>query len=104
MVQPSDFTGKLDHTAMQHTIQAHSGPIQDCDFSPHHENMVATCSTDGSLKMFVIPDEGVNSQIKECDSEMQGHGKKVSCLKFNPVVDFCMASASTDQSIKVWDI
>lgn len=36
MVQPSTFSGKLDHTAMNQTIQAHSGPIQDCDFSPHH--------------------------------------------------------------------
>ena len=54
--------------------------------------------------MFVIPEEGVNSQIKECDSEMQGHGKKVSCMKWNPCVDFCIASASTDQTIKVWDV
>tara|TARA_B110000285_G_scaffold231904_1_gene301705 strand:+ start:520 stop:684 length:165 start_codon:yes stop_codon:yes gene_type:complete len=54
--------------------------------------------------MFVIPDEGLTSQLKECDSEMQGHAKKVSCFKFNPTVEFTLASASTDQSIKVWDI
>jgi len=57
---------------------------------------VATCSADASIKMWVIPDEGVNEQLKECDSEMQGHAKKVSCFKFNPTVEFCLASASTD--------
>ena len=54
--------------------------------------------------MFVIPDEGITSQIKECDSEMLGHAKKVSCFKFNPTVEFTLASASTDQSLKIWDI
>lgn len=57
---------------------------------------MATCSADASIKMWVIPDEGVNEQLKECDSEMQGHAKKVSCFKFNPTVEFCLASASTD--------
>ena len=104
MVQKSDYTGKLDHTAMNKTIQAHTGPIQDCDFSPFHSNILATCSTDGALKMFVIPDEGVTSQIKDCDSEMLGHSKKVSCFKFNPTVEFTLASASTDLSLKIWDI
>jgi hypothetical protein len=27
MVLPSDQVGKLDHTAMNHTIQCHTGPI-----------------------------------------------------------------------------
>jgi len=54
--------------------------------------------------MFVIPDEGVTSQIKDCDSEMLGHSKKVSCFKFNPTTEFTLASASTDLSLKIWDI
>jgi coronin-1B/1C/6 len=54
--------------------------------------------------MFVIPDEGVTTQIKDCDSEMLGHSKKVSCFKFNPTVEFTLASASTDLSLKIWDI
>lgn len=35
---------------------------------------------------------------------MLGHAKKVTCFKFNPTVEFTIASASSDGSIKIWDI
>jgi coronin-1B/1C/6 len=87
-------------------IGGHKGPIMDLSFSPFHENVLGTASGDGSVKVWMIPDEGLTSNLttSDCDAEMLGHTKKVMLMKWHPTAEFTIASASMDGTIKIWDV
>lgn len=85
-------------------IGGHKGPITDLDFSPFHDNILATASQDSTVKIWMIPDGGITETTSKCDADLMGHGKKVSLLKFHPTAEFLMATGSIDQSIKIWDV
>ena len=76
----------------------------DLDFSPFHENCLATASADGTLKIWMIPEGGYTKSEKSCDAELKGHTKKVQHLKFHPSSEFTMASGGMEGSVKIWDI
>ena len=40
-------------------INGHKGPIQDLMFSPFHDDCLATASTDGTVKIWMIPEGGL---------------------------------------------
>lgn len=85
-------------------INGHKGPIQDCDFSPFHDNCLATASTDGTVKIWMIPENGVTENISQCDADLRGHSKKVTLLKFHPTAEFTLATAGFEGAVKIWDI
>jgi len=85
-------------------ICGHKGPIQDLDFSPFHSNILATASSDGTCKIWMIPEGGYTKNQAECDAELKGHSKKVSLLKFHPSANFTMASCGMECAVKIWDI
>lgn len=85
-------------------IKGHAGPVVDFEFSPFNDSLLATASEDGSIKMWVIPDEGVTKDITVSDAELRGHAKKLIFTKFHPVADYTLASASADNTVRLWDV
>ena len=59
----TDFTNFTKIKATMPIIGGHKGPIQDCDFSPFHDGCLATCSTDGTVKIWMIPEEGLKGNV-----------------------------------------
>jgi coronin-1B/1C/6 len=53
-----------------------------------------------------IPDGGLKNgeQLSEDIQTLRGHKRKVGCLKFHPVVENLIATASQDYDVKVWDV
>jgi len=43
-------------------LTGHKGFVQDLQFSPFHDNLLATASVDASVKIWLIPEGGVNGQ------------------------------------------
>ena len=85
-------------------IKGHAGPVVDFEFSPFNDALLATASEDGSVKLWVIPDEGVTTDIKDADAELRGHAKKLIFTKFHPVADYTLASGSADNTVRLWDV
>jgi WD40 repeat protein len=85
-------------------IKGHSGPVVDFDFSPFNDNLLATASEDGTVKFWVIPDEGIIKDVMDCDAELRGHSKKVIFTKFHPGSDYTMATSGLDSTVRIWDI
>lgn len=85
-------------------IAGHTGAVYDLNFSPMHDSCLASCSQDGSVKMWMIPEGGVTKTITEADSDMKGHQKKVLLVKWHPTADFTLCSSSADGTVKIWDI
>jgi WD40 repeat protein len=65
---------------------------------------LATASEDGSIKFWLIPEEGVNKDITESDAELKGHARKVILAKYHPTADYTIASAGADSTMRIWDI
>jgi WD40 repeat protein len=85
-------------------IRGHAGPVVDFDFSPFNENLLATASEDGTVKFWVIPEDGITKDVKECDAELRGHSKKLIFSKFHPSADYTMATSGLDTTVRIWDI
>jgi WD40 repeat protein len=66
--------------------------------------LLATASEDATIKMWIIPEEGIVKDVTECDAELRGHSKKIIFSKFHPSADTTIASAAADMTIKIWDV
>lgn len=44
-------------------IKGHNGAIMDFDFSPFNDNLLATASEDGTVKLWVIPEDGITTEV-----------------------------------------
>lgn len=85
-------------------IKGHAGPVVDFDFSPFNDSLLVTASEDATMKMWLIPDEGITKDVSECDAELRGHSKKLQLAKFHPSADYTLASCALDSTVRIWDI
>lgn len=76
----------------------------DFEFSPFNDALLATASEDGTIKLWILPEEGITQDVSEADAELKGHAKKLILSRFHPVADYTMASAGADSTIRIWDI
>lgn len=52
----------------------------------------------------MISDEGITEEVTQCDANLAAHHKRVQLLQFHPTSEFTLASASLDNTVKIWDI
>eukprot|EP00463_Aulacantha_scolymantha_P004385 TRINITY_DN549_c0_g1_i1.p1 TRINITY_DN549_c0_g1~~TRINITY_DN549_c0_g1_i1.p1 ORF type:complete len:301 (+),score=47.69 TRINITY_DN549_c0_g1_i1:126-905(+) len=82
--------------------------ISTFDLSKLQPNLLAVGSTEGALKLFVIPDEGLEKNLSEC-KELQSDGGKITVTKFHPHIADVLLTASSDfeagnYAVNVWDL
>jgi len=86
-------------------INGHKEKLTDLEFSPFHDNILATASEDCYGKVWKIPDGGLKDNIVDNPAQtLLGHKRKLMTVRFNPVGDNVVATSSADLSVKVWDI
>jgi len=95
-------------------LKGHSGTILDTDWSPFDESMLATASEDSTIKFWSIPDDWEPTDEKgmgkkgddfsDSLTELDGHRKKVTLIRFHPTASNIMLSTSADHTVKTWDI
>ncbi|KAG5176878.1 hypothetical protein JKP88DRAFT_334438, partial [Tribonema minus] len=101
-ILPYDKPGRFERNVP--VIAGHTGAVLDFDFNPFHEQLVASCSEDCTIKIWGIPDGGVTETITESLVDLGGHQRKVTLLRFHPTANNILASVGADQLIKLWDI
>jgi coronin-1B/1C/6 len=101
-ILPYDKPGRFDRGGP--LITGHTSAVLDFDFNPFHEQLVASCSEDCSVKVWGIPDGGLTDSITDPLVDLQGHQRKVTLLRFHPTASNILASASADTLVKLWDI
>lgn len=95
-------TGRLK--SGQPVFSGHHGPVLDFEFNPFNENQFVSCSEDLTIKLWDVPDGGLTASQKEASCTLEGHGKKISFVTFNPTVDGIIASSAFDFKAKVWSL
>lgn len=94
-------------------FDGHKGAVLDTDWNPFDEQQVVSASDDGTIGVWSVPtDFTVYAEFEDLDScpdvhpekFLKGHSKKVGHVHFNPVARDVLASASLDNTIKVWNV
>lgn len=97
--------GKLEPTQVP-IVSGHKGAVLDLEFDPFNDDIFATVSEDCTAKIWKLPSEGLKNgeQLTEDIQTLKGHKRKVGVVKYHPVVENVIATASTDYDVKIWDI
>mmetsp|Transcript_959 Transcript_959/g.1440 ORF Transcript_959/g.1440 Transcript_959/m.1440 type:complete len:454 (+) Transcript_959:132-1493(+) len=85
-------------------VTGHTGNVLDFEWNPFHEQVLATCSEDTTVKIWGIPVGGVTEPITEPLVDLPGHQRKVTLLRFHPTASNVLCSVGADTVMKVWDI
>ena len=85
-------------------IKGHQGAVTDLMFSPFHNNLLASSSEDGKVKLWVIPDGGLTQHLKEEDMCLTGHSKKALSVRWHNSVENLMSTGANDNTVKIWDV
>jgi hypothetical protein len=101
IVHPHNKFGRMDHQAPK--LNIHKAPVVDMAWSPFLDNLLATASEDCTIRITVIPEEGVE-KVTEANAILEGHQKKLALVHFHPAANNILASSAFDNTVKVWDI
>jgi hypothetical protein len=85
-------------------LDGHAAPVLDLAWSPFNDNIIATCSEDCTIKIWVIPDEGVQETSREAQLTLTGHQKRVLIVSWHPVAENVLLSSGADNMMVLWDV
>lgn len=89
-----------------HSIQAipaHQACVYQAQFSPHEPDVIASCSTDGTVRIFDLRSPSHLPHPAAPALTIQAHGTEVLSFDWNKYQPYVLATGSVDKLIKVWD-
>ncbi|XP_076884184.1 histone-binding protein MSI1-like [Bidens hawaiensis] len=108
-------TGSDDHTVKffdlrklvrpLHTFDNHNDMLVKVEWSPHRENILASCCCDG--RVMIWDTHGIGREESEGGTAEllhihAGHSDAVADISWNPTEDGMIASVSLDSTLQVW--
>lgn len=109
---PVNEVGKAPDTVP--LFRGHKGPILDTAFNPFNKQQVVSCSDDGKVFLWEIPEDfsfhkyvDENDEIKDITEPakvLSGHTRKVGHVQFHPCAEDVIATSSMDYSVKLWNL
>lgn len=99
--------GKVEPTCP--LINGHKSSVLDISFSPFHSNIMATGSTDSTVKIWSLPDledQVSMSPLFESDAiaSFSTHRNSVRTCNFHPTVEGLVVTSSLDMTVRLHDI
>ncbi|KAI9322358.1 hypothetical protein BX666DRAFT_1848601 [Dichotomocladium elegans] len=86
--------------AIENVFHAHSRAISDINWSPHHPDMLATCSVDTYVHIWDL--RSGNNDFRPAHSFTSWNAATTQ-VKYNRKSEYLLASAH-DKDVKIWDI
>lgn len=77
--------------------------ISDFQWDPYNDESLAVACDDGIIKIWTIPETGLEASLEEPTIELKGHLERLYCIQYHPYVKDVLASASYDRTVKIWN-
>ncbi|XP_035670758.1 coronin-2B-like isoform X1 [Branchiostoma floridae] len=97
-----DETGKID--PMMPKVIGHQGAVLDVKWNPFNDNVIASCSEDTSVRIWYIPDDGLEDNLSEPLMSLYGHHRRVTNILWHPTAENILLSSAYDHKILVWNV
>ncbi|KAI8910469.1 hypothetical protein EDD86DRAFT_225948 [Gorgonomyces haynaldii] len=84
----------------------HGKQIQDFEFAPTGNLLCSVTRQDCLVRLWQIPEIALSQQTTETDLVhiyLAGHEKRIDAVKFHPTCQGILSTASSDQTIRLWD-
>lgn len=111
-VIPLEEVGKAPDTVS--LFRGHKGPVLDTAFDPFDHQIIASCSDDGNIFVWKIPEDYSFHNYRDSNDEvkdilephliLKGHSRKVGHISFHPCAKDVLVSSSIDYSVKFWNV
>ena len=90
------------------TLNGHKAPVIDIAFSPFHSGLMATGSTDTTVKIWQLPEDN-DTKLSTAVAEAKpiasfSHGNSVRSCLFHPTIAGMLVSSSLDMTIRLFDV
>ncbi|KAL0953868.1 hypothetical protein HGRIS_005042 [Hohenbuehelia grisea] len=102
-----------EHPRSVATITAHHSCVYQALFSPHQPDVLATCSTDGTLRIFDLrapayvasgpTTNNFTNPLSASALTIPASNTEVLSIDWNKYRPFLLASGGVDKAVKVWD-
>lgn len=102
MVLPLHKCGRIEPNYP--LVAGHRGPVLDIAWCPFNDNVIASGSEDGIVRVWQIPDGGLVRPLMEPIVELIGHQRRVGLVLWHPVANNVLLSASADLKIFIWNV
>ncbi|XP_052868996.1 coronin-7 [Anopheles cruzii] len=78
--------------------------IMDFQWDPFDPTRLAVACDDGVVKLWTIPDGGLTEPTNEPSAELVAHSDKIYIIRYHPLAENVLLTASCDMLMKVWDL
>ncbi|XP_065076430.1 coronin-7 isoform X3 [Ochlerotatus camptorhynchus] len=100
-VLPIDDCGRKSKTMP--LLHAHSDTVTYLDFSPFHDGLLATGSQDCLVKVWHIPEKGLENSISNPECTFSTKQRRVETVGFHPTAD-CLLYSTAMGCVSLWDL
>lgn len=76
----------------------------DFQFDPFNPKRLVVACDDGIVKIWNINEGGLSEPINTPTSEFATHSDKIYFIRFHPLADNVLLTASYDMTMKLWDM
>lgn len=85
-------------------VSGHRGPVLDISWSPFNDNVIASASEDGVVRVWQIPDGGLVRTLTDPIVELICHQRRVGLVLWHPVANNILLSAGADMNVLIWNV
>ncbi|NWS17077.1 CORO7 protein, partial [Pachyramphus minor] len=94
--------GRLPDAAVP-TIQ-NSVAVADLSWDPFDPRRLAVAGEDAKIRLWRIPEGGLQETLQEPEAILQGHTEKIYSIRFHPLASDLLVSSSYDMTVRIWDL
>lgn len=84
-------------------LHAHSDTVTDLEFSPFHDGLLASASQDCSVKIWHIPEKGLEQSLSDAECTFNCKQRRVETVGFHPTCD-CFLYSTAAGCVTLWDL